>query len=124
MATPVFRVAFTPNLLPRRRQPVRAALVPRWKSNVGCGRQEPNRRIGEFTPKGDKSIPFGTTLHPYRRGTWKMGDAHDRGFVAKTIKNGAPGRAGLRGIVIRHHAEVRIFSLQRRMDYVPGDHCV
>ena len=50
-----------------------------------------------------------------------MGNAHDRGLIAKTIENRAPGYPGLRGIVVGHHAKFWVFPLKWRMDHVPGD---
>src|SRR6516164_10096187 len=50
-----------------------------------------------------------------------MREANERCFLAKAVEYPAPRLPCLRGVVIRPHAELGIFSLDRRMDHVAGD---
>ena len=47
--------------------------------------------------------------------------AHDRRRITETVKYLTPGLSGLRGIVIGPHTKLGVFSLERRVDHVPGD---
>ncbi len=50
--------------------------------------------------------------------------AHERGRITEAVKYLPPGLSGLPGVVIGPHAEVGVFSLDRRMDHVAGDQSV
>src|SRR6516225_6324004 len=50
-----------------------------------------------------------------------MRRAHDGGAVAEAPKQLAPRLPRLHGIVIRHHAELWVARLQRRMDHIASD---
>ncbi len=53
-----------------------------------------------------------------------MRRAHQGGGVAEAAEQLAPRLARLLGIVVRHHAELGIARLQRRVDHVAGDDAV
>ena len=50
-----------------------------------------------------------------------MRQAHQGVLLAEPVEGRAPRHAGLLGVVIDPHAELGVFSLQRRMDHVTGD---
>ena len=50
-----------------------------------------------------------------------MRHAHERGRVAEAVEHLAPRLSGRTRVVIRPHAELGIFSLDRRVDHVAGD---
>ena len=49
-----------------------------------------------------------------------MHHAHDRGRVAEAVEHVAPRLSGLPRIVICSHAELGVFSLDRRVDQIAG----
>ena len=49
-----------------------------------------------------------------------MHHAHDRGRVAEAVEHLAPRLSGLPRIVICSHAELGVFSLDRRVDHIAG----
>jgi len=97
-----------------KRQPAHANLVPDL-GRSGRLRKAPNAKNGPFilnsVPNRKESIAVGPTTHAGRRWAGKMGDAHDRGLITKSIEGRASGFPGLYRVVVRHHAEVGILSL-------------
>src|SRR5215831_2490490 len=55
------------------------------------------------------------------RGRGEVRRAHDSGGVAEAAEQLVPRPPSLRGIIVRHHAELRIARLQRGMNHVARD---
>jgi hypothetical protein len=47
--------------------------------------------------------------------------ANDRGLIAEPVEHLAPGLSRLQGVVVGAHAELGVFSLDRRVDHVAGN---
>src|SRR5215472_3601410 len=120
IAKAVLIVAFTPNCS-RDEAPTRCRGFGSTQKQSSFGPETKSDGLAGSAAERHEAITLGPAPHACRRGTRKMGDAHDRGLIAKTIKHCAPCCSGLDGIIIGHHPELRISSLQRRMDHVPGD---
>ena len=69
----------------------------------------------------DEFVAVAPALHAAGRRRREMRHAHDRGRVAEAVEHLAPRLSGRTRVVIRPHAELGIFSLDRRMDHVARD---
>ena len=69
----------------------------------------------------DEFIAVAPTPHAPSRGRGEMHHAHNRGRVAEAVEHLSPRLSGLPGVVIRPHAKLRIFSLDRRVYHIAGD---
>src|SRR5262249_59350790 len=69
----------------------------------------------------DKFVAVAPAPHAAGRRRRKVRHAHERVRVAEAVEHLAAGLSGRTRVVIRPHAELGIFSLDRRGDHVTGD---
>ena len=82
----------------------------------------PNSHDGSATfDLRDEFVAITPAPDPPGRRRREMGYAHDGGRIAEAVEDLTPGFPGLPRVVVGPHAELRVFSLDRRVDHVARD---